>query len=71
MKSAMFTVGLHVATQTNILNVIFWVLAHSEVGTTMIDESQQQWSAFKVFDPMTHDTLMLNRIYAHRETGVL
>jgi len=42
MKSAMFTLGLQVTSQTNILNVIFWVLAHSEVGTAMIDKSQQQ-----------------------------
>lgn len=38
MKSAMFTV----ATQMNILNVIFRVVAHSEAETTMIDESQQR-----------------------------
>lgn len=38
MKSAMFTV----ATQTNILNVIFRVVAHSEAEAAMIDESRQQ-----------------------------
>ncbi|ROI84190.1 hypothetical protein DPX16_19962 [Anabarilius grahami] len=33
---------VHVTIQTNILNVIFRVVAHSESATAMIDESQQQ-----------------------------
>ncbi len=63
MKSAMFTV----ATQMNILNVIFRVVAHSEAETAMIDESQQRWSAFKACDPWTHEALMLNRGYAYKQ----